>query len=582
MTAPAAAYRGSEDGRRGRAHGSFDTNRALLVLVALYIVLFCAWPLARLFLEALNPAGEGRLGLIVDVLSSRSAGRAAWHTVEAGVASALVALVLGGGMALVIGLTDLRYKPALVFLLLMPILIPAQITAIAWLQLLGPSSPVLAPLGLAPEAGSRNPLYSREGIILLMGIEHAAMAFLAVRAGLRGLPDALIEAARAAGARPSRVVFTVVLPLLRPAMVAGMALAFVSAIGNFGIPALLGIPARYTMLTTLIYQRLNGFGPSVLGEVAALALVLATMAAVGLGAQAWSNRGPRVALDRSGSEGLVFRLGTWRRPVEAIVWTVLLGITILPLAALASTSLIPALGVALTRETATIDNYAYVLFGHQAAQRAFVNSALLAGAAALASVAISVPLAHAVLIRRSRLARVLDLVADAPFALPGIVLAIAYILVFLRPLPVLGIGLYGTFWILLAAYLGRFLALALRPTMAGMMVLAREQEAAQIAGAGPLRRMMTVTVPLVAPAAAAGGLLVFLTAFNELTVSALLWSAGHETLGVVVFSLYDEGNSTAAASVAMLSVGAVLAMALTATAFARAAGFPRGTLPWQA
>ncbi|MGP1395076.1 MAG: ABC transporter permease [Inquilinaceae bacterium] len=558
-------------------------NRALLALVALYIVLFCAWPLARLFMEALNPAGEGRLSLIVEVLSSRSAGRAAWHTLEAGVASSLVALTLGGGMALVIGLTDLRCKPALVFLLLMPILIPAQITAIAWLQLLGPSSPVLAPLGLAPEAGSRNPLYSREGIILLMGVEHAAMAFLAVRAGLRGLPDALIEAARAAGARPLRVVFTIVLPLLGPAMVAGMALAFVSAIGNFGIPALLGIPARYTMLTTLIYQRLNGFGPSVLGEVAALALVLAGMAAVGLGAQAWANRGPRVALDRSGSDGLIFRLGGWRRPVEAVVWIVLLCVTILPLAALATTSLIPALGVALTRETATIENYVYVLFGHQAAQRAFVNSALLAGAAALASVAISVPLAHAVLIRRSRWARVLDLVADAPFALPGIVLAIAFILVFLRPLPVLGIGLYGTFWILLAAYLGRFLALALRPTMAGMMVLARElEEAAQIAGAGPLRRMMTVTLPLVAPAAAAGGLLVFLTAFNELTVSALLWSAGHETLGVVVFSLYDEGNSTAAASVAMLSVGVVLAMALTATAFAHAAKFPRGTLPWQA
>ena len=104
--------------------------------------------------------------------------------------------------------------------------------------------------------------------------------------------------------------------MIRPALVAGAALAFVSAIGNFGVPALLGIPGRYTMLTTLIYQRFNGFGPTVLGEVAILALILTGVAAIGLAAQAVALR--RVAaVERSGLSGPVFALGGWRAPVEA-------------------------------------------------------------------------------------------------------------------------------------------------------------------------------------------------------------------------------------------------------------------------
>ena len=114
-----------------------------------------------------------------------------------------------------------------------------------------------------------------------MGVEHSTLVFLAVRAGLRNLPRDLVEAARLGGAHPLRVTRSVILPLALPAILAGAALAFVTSIGNFGIPALLGIPGRYTMLTTLIYQRLQGFGPRVLGEVAALALILAALAVSG-------------------------------------------------------------------------------------------------------------------------------------------------------------------------------------------------------------------------------------------------------------------------------------------------------------
>jgi iron(III) transport system permease protein len=252
----------------------------------------------------------------------------------------------------------------------------------------------------------------------------------------------------------------------------------------------------------------------------------------------------------------------------------------LPLAALALTSLVPAIGVPLTLETASLDNYRFVLFSHDAARRAFVNSFGMSAGAAIAIVVIAVPLAYFLVWRRSRLLHVVSLVTEAPYALPGVVLAIAAILLFLKPLPLLGITLYNTIWIIVFCYVARFLALGLRPVVSGYHQLDRTlEEAAQIAGARLFRRLATVILPLVAPAAAAGALLIFLTAFNELTVSALLWSTGSETLGVVFFSFQQGGDANYASALGVLTIGvSVLLMLSTVLLVGR---LPRGVLPWR-
>jgi iron(III) transport system permease protein len=133
----------------------------------------------------------------------------------------------------------------------------------------------------------------------------------------------------------------------------------------------------------------------------------------------------------------------------------------------------------------------------------------------------------------------------------------------------------------LAAYFARFLALGLRPTMAGMELVNRAlDEAGQVAGAGVVRRLRSIMLPLVAPSATAGALLIFMTAFNELTVSALLWSTGNETVGVTIFLLHYEGNSPAAAALATLSVGLILGLALVMSGLGR--HLPQGVVPWRA
>ena len=212
--------------------------------------------------------------------------------------------------------------------------------------------------------------------------------------------------------------------------------------------------------------------------------------------------------------------------------------------------------------------------------RAFRNSFLLAGGAAVTLVGVSLVLAYFVTRRRSRILGALNLAAELPYALPGVVLAIAAILIFLKPLPLLGVSIYNTVWIIFAAYLARFLTLGLRPVISGYHQLDRTlEEAAQMAGAALIYRLVTVIVPLLAPVAVAGGIIVFLTAFNELTVSALLWSSGAETLGVIVFSLDDGGFTTLAAAVAVVTVLVVLLLMLATQAISRR--LPPGVLPWE-
>jgi iron(III) transport system permease protein len=275
-----------------------------------------------------------------------------------------------------------------------------------------------------------------------------------------------------------------------------------------------------------------------------------------------------------------FELRRWRLPVEIALWLLLVALLALPLCALVLTSLVPAVGVTLGAKTATLDNFRFVMFEHAAARRAFVNSFALSTTAAIVIAAIAIPLAYFVVWRRSRLLRVVNLVTEIPYAVPGVVLAIAAILLFLKPLPLVGISIYNTIWIILFCYLARFLVLGLRPVASGYHQLDRTlEEASQIAGARLLRRLRTVIVPLVAPAATAGALLIFLTAFNELTLSALLWSSGAETLGVVFFSFQQGGDSTYAAALGVLTV--VVSIGLMLSTLFAAGRLPSGVLPWR-
>ncbi|WP_295813235.1 iron ABC transporter permease [uncultured Nitratireductor sp.] len=555
-------------------------DMALTAGIVALIVVFSLLPMVRLLQEIILPGGRFSLDIIRLGLIDETTWRATWNTLVVGLGGTLFALVLGVAVAILVSMSNVRQRQAFVLCFVTPLMIAPQVTALAWLQLFGPSSPLLNMLGMAPPLGTRNPLYSPEGIVFLLGIQYAPLVFLIVRAGMRKLPRELVEAAQSSGAGWVRVLGTIILPLMTPSIVGAAALTFVSCVGNFGIPAFLGIPANYLVLPTLIYQRLAGGGPAVLSEVAFLSVLIGVIAMIGIVMQDRIASRRDFRITSTSLPAAPYQLGVWRLPVEFGMWALIALILVLPLVGLILTSLVRGYGVTLTAETATLENYYFVIFQHAAASRAFLNSLYLSAGASIFAVFVAIPLGYVIAWGNKRWIKALNLAIELPYALPGVVLAIASLLLFLKPMPITGIQIYNTVWIILYAYLARFLILAVRPTITGYFQLDRAlEEAARVAGAGLFMRMRTIIFPLIAPAAIAGGLLIFMTALCELTVSALLWSSGSETIGVVIFSFEQGGDSKYAAAVSAIMVATTFLLMLLASLFANK--LPDGVLPWR-
>ncbi len=545
--------------------------------------MICGLPLLLLFKVGLSVEGAFNIAPLLDALGSRSVQKALWHSLESSFLSAICATVLGTILALVIGLTDVRRKGLLVFLILLPMMIPPHVTAIAWIQTLGPASPVLRWFDLAPEPGAPHPLYSREGLVMLLSLQHSPLVFLLVRAALRSFPRELSDAARASGAGAARLLWRITLPLLSPALLAGFALAFIAALGNFGINALIGIPARYTTLPVLVWRRLASFGPDVLPNVAVISVVLALATLLAILVQSLLQRRMKTVLIGLPQDPLSITLGRNRLPVETVLWLFIGTVLVFPAASLVATALVTTYGLPLSWDTLTLSNFAEILWRQSVTLRAFANSTAIAAIAALAIAAISLPLAYFLAHKwsgRRRLASLAAGQAEVAFAVPGLVMSIAFILAFIRPLPVIDISLYGTLWIILIAYISVFLTVGLKPVAAAFLQMDMSlEDAARVSGAGFGRRMRRIFAPLAAPAAASGAILVFLTAFNEVTVSALLWSTGNETIGTTIFNYEDGGYTTLAAAMSVIVVLATVVIMVAMNVLTKRV--PAGTIPWR-
>lgn len=554
--------------------------KGLLWLLLALIALLSLLPSLRLLISALFDWQQGSNSSLWRVLSNESTWVALYNSLYTSGLGTVLSLLLGSFFAFCLALTNIRGKQIWVFLFMLPMMIPPQVTALSWLQLFGPSSILLNSIGLAPGFGSTNPLYSPEGIALLLGIQHAPLVFLALRTQLQCLPKEQIEAARLNGASLWRVFIDIVLPLCRTALWAGAAIAFVSALGNFGIPAMLGIPISYFVLPIQIYQTLSSFGPSMLNDVAALSVLMGVLAIGIVTLQGYMQRRHALPLIGMAGRALSFELGKWRLATEVLLGMVLCAILLAPLLALIATSLVPTLGVPLNADTLTFAAWRAMFDDQSATWRALTNSISLSVSASLVLMLLCLPLAWLLVRYPSRPLRWLYSVIDIPYTLPGVVLAIAFILLFARPLPLVGISLSGTLTIIFLAYLARFLTVCLKPVHNSMLQLdPAMEEAASLAGANFSQRLRHIVLPLLAPAAFAGALLVFLTAVNELTVSALLWSAGKETLGVVIFNLDESGNKVLASAISVLVVGLVACVMLLLSSLGKY--LPKGVIPWQ-
>lgn len=539
-----------------------DVGRLVLGSTVVLLLILVVYPLGRLLYQSFRFNGTLRLDNYLEVLSQKGNYIALRHSLEVAISTTLGATVIGTLAAWVVTRTDVPGRSFLRAAFVLPFIIPPFIGALAWRQILGP-------VGYLNKAymvltGAAEPFwnfYGPDGIIMVMILHMYPFVYITALGGLERMNPELEEAAQISGSGIWTVMRTITLPLMAPTIASGAVLTFIASMANFGIPAILGFSENYFVLTTKIYELVTRSAePNSLSAAAALSVLLALVAGLGLIMQRLLlRRKEYTVLSGKSMQPNQVRLGRARWPVLAVAAFVVFAAALAPLIAILLTALTRAYGLPPTPKNLTLQNFYDVLFVSAASGRAIRNSLILAVSAATIISIFGSLVAYIVVKTRMRGRAAMDFVANMPYAIPGTVVAVAMILAWLRPIPGLRFSLYNTLWILLVAYVARYLAFGVRSTAGSLaQIHASLEEAAQVSGANWLQRFRDIVVPLIRPGLFAGWFLVFMPSLRELTISILLWSAGHETIGVMVFNLQESGNTTASAALAVLMISVLL------------------------
>ena len=516
----------------------FDSVGAVRVALWLFVAAVVVAPLATVV--SLGLGGNHVEQLIDDDIAG-----AATHSVVSSGLSAVFAVILATVMALLLDRTDLPGRGILRLVLLSPLLIPPFVGAIAWTGLLGPSGMVNRFWTETFGAPLWN-IYGGDGVVFLLTVHSYPMAYLIIAAAMRRVPGDLEQIARIGGASPWHAMRTVTLPLLRPALLAAFTLTAVSNLADFGIPALIGLPERYVTLSTMVYRYIqSGTVDRPLEVVSTIGIVLLLLAVLAVFVDRRLSRRTR-QLDGPVTAPQPLPLGGARILSGALAWTVGLALTALPILALATQALLPAPGVPLTWGNLTLDSIEAAvtapgtIVGVQ-------NSLMLAVGAGMVCAVAGLVIGVLTTRTRSRDNTSLDLLSMLPQAVPGLVIAVGWLIVGRYT------GLFDTRWVILCAYVTAFLAIVVQAVRAPLSTTPTSlEEAARASGASRLRSLRDVPWAMTVPAAATGGMLVALTAVRELTMSVLLVAPGTQTLGVSIFNLQQAGDYNAASALSLL------------------------------
>lgn len=537
----------------------------LAVLAAAILVLYPIWGLLREAVVGVEgPVLEGFL----NVLREPRVLQATWNSLQVSVGTTVVAGVVGLGLAVVVSRTNTPLAQYMESVGTLPLLTMPFVGGIAWTLLAAPRAGFLnvmlrSVLGLPGDEGPLH-LYSMTGLVVVMGLYYSPYIFVLVSGALRSVDSAMEEAARLGGARPWQVVRYVTVPVVTPAIVAGSFLTFTLSAGQFGIPSVIGIPARIEVLPTVIYAKAQTY-PMDLAELTGIGLILLAMTGGALVLQRWW-LGRRVyeTVAGKGARAGPVDLGPWKYLTLALTLFYLVAVVILPFAALLYASFLPYSTTAIRPDLLTLKNYSDV-FRNPVTWRSFQNSAILSVTAATLALGVGLVLSYITTRTRARGRGLVQFMSMIPLGVPSMVLSVGVLAAWIRP-PVV---LYGSLAILVVAYAGHFLPTATQSATAGLMQVTRElEDAARVSGARWPSMMRYVLVPLVRRSLVAGWLLLLITMFREMSASVLLYTPGREVVSVALLNLWEAGsyNPVAAFStvvVALSLVAFLVAQSLT-------------------
>ena len=488
-----------------------------------------------------------------------------WTSIQFAAGTAIFAFLVGTTLAWMNERTNTPFKALFFALSLIPLVIPSILFTISWILLASPQIGIIN-LVLQGSLGLDQPLfniYSLPGMIWVDGLHYSPMAFLLMTAAFRAMDPSFEESATMSGANIFQVVWRVTLRLTWPAIVATLLILFVRAIESFEVPALLGLPNGIEVFTSAIYQAVHRY-PSLVGLASAYAVALLVITTGGVYfVSRLSSRGSRYAT----VTGKAFRprqidLGAWRWFTAAIFAGYFLLIVVLPFSVLLWSSFqrfyavpsMEALG------NLTLDPYRFIL-DYPNLPRTVMNSVALSFGAATIVMLVTSVICWIVVRTKIPGRWLLDNVASLPMVFPGLVLGLSIMIFYLN----VDVGIYGTIWIMLIAYVTRFMPYGLRYNTTSMLQIHRElEESAAMSGASWSTTFWRVILPLLKPGLLAGWIYVTIVSVRELSASILLYSPDTQVISIVIWELWENGQYVELSALGVMFITALFALVLVA------------------
>ena len=542
----------------GRRRINMDKLMTVICFILLFVIVII--PIFMIIYNAFFFEGKFELNMFVTQLTDSKNLAAMWNTLKIALFATVFGTIMGVFYAWLLGRSDIPCKGLMRALFSIPYMFPPFLGAMAWDLLLNGRSGYLNRFLVSTFGLDGMPfnINSIAGIVFVEVSYYFPFVFMQVVSALERMDPTLEECARIAGAKQSTVIWKITLPLVKPAISAGALLILTTSLAHFGVPSILGYAQGIYTLPTRIYAVIYNSGGSFDGirQGAALSVMLVVVVAIALVLQKKIlSTGNYDIIKGKSMRPTLIKLRAAKYPLLLVAVFTLVLIVVVPLVMIVLISFIKAYGLPLKPGNFTTAQYVKV-FKASGTMDSIRNSLFVSITAGVVCMFLGTLVAYVVQKIKPKGKEALEVISVLPYSIPGTVLSIGVILAWSGSL---GIKLYNTIWIILVAYMARYLSFSMKTSSAALLqVHSSLEEAARVCGASHTESLSDVTLPLIRPAMVSGFFLIFLPAMREVTTSILLYGPYTRTLGVQIYSLRDAGMIPQAAALATVAIGIIM------------------------
>ena len=527
----------------------------LLLLVCGVLVLY---PLVYLVTESLNigdaqtfPPEEYGIGNYKELFEEP---KIILNTLWVACLATVMAVLFGFVQAWIITRTAIPGRARLERLMQLPYYMTPLIGALSWGVLLGPKTGLLNQVWHSIGfTGDFFNIYTPWGIAWVMALFEGTVAFVMISASMKSMDPSLEESSRVLGASKLRTALKITLPMVAPGVLSATIFVFAEMLGSFAAAFVLGIPGRFFVVTTAIWEATLSYPPDY-GRAAAMGLSLSGAMVLTLGAAKFIMRkGSYATISGKAFRPKPMEIGAIRWLLMAISWGYIVVAVILPLMALTLSSFQRFATVIVDQMQFTIANYETALAMGSLAP-AFANSLFLG--IVVSSIGVPTIGVLAWIVYRSKMPGrgAMEFLIMVPQAVPRLVFGLGLLWAWINiPIPI-----YGTLWLLGIAYFTVFMPLGLR-TIAGVVMQVDKslEECARVCGAAWTYQMRTITLPLLRPGLVAAWLLIFIASVRELGVSVFLMGPNSKVIAPAIVNSWLSSSSELSAAMALMQTAMV-------------------------